>query len=269
MAGVQARSADGTIIACEVLGEGPPLLAIHGTTADRRRWAPVREQLAEDFRMHLMDRRGRGLSSEEAGPYELAREAEDIRAVVDAIGEPVLVLSHSYGGLCSLEAAVGCDGIERMLVYEPAFETDAMPLWPPGALAAVEEALARDDRDAALTIFFREALGASDADLAAMRATPAWNARIEVAHTLHREGEAAGAYRIDAELMKGIRVPVRFLLGTVTAEPLTYSAHAAHAAVPGSELKELPGHGHSAMDVDPELFVAEVNDWLGPRARAA
>src|SRR2546423_7144764 len=84
-----------------------------------------------------MDRRGRGLSSEEAGPYELAREAEDIRAVVDAIGEPVLVLSHSYGGLCSLEAAVGCDGVARLLVFQPPVETDAMPLLPPRALAAV------------------------------------------------------------------------------------------------------------------------------------
>jgi pimeloyl-ACP methyl ester carboxylesterase len=33
--------------------------------------------------------------------------------------------------------------------------------------------------------------------------------------------------------------------------------------MPGSDLRELPGHGHAAMDADPALFVAEVEDWLG------
>jgi hypothetical protein len=33
--------------------------------------------------------------------------------------------------------------------------------------------------------------------------------------------------------------------------------------VPQSELRELPGHGHAAMDADPVMFVAEVEDWLG------
>ena len=32
-------SADGTRIGCEVVGAGPPLLLVHGSTADRSRWA--------------------------------------------------------------------------------------------------------------------------------------------------------------------------------------------------------------------------------------
>jgi pimeloyl-ACP methyl ester carboxylesterase len=265
--GVEVRSPDGTRIGCDVFGDGPALLAIHGTTADRRRWAQVRDGLAESFRVHLMDRRGRGLSGDGPGPYALEREAEDIRAVLKAIGGDVLVLAHSYGGLCMLEAAAAsCDGIARMLVYEPAFGTDRLPLWPPDGLEDLRDAVDRGDREAAVTIFFSRALDLDDAALAAMRATPLWQFRLEAAHTLARECETADAYRIDPERWARIRIPTRFLLGTATAEPLVNSTRAAHEAVPGSELRELPGHGHAAMEADPELFVAEVRDWLLPQA---
>lgn len=263
---MHAPSADGTRVGCELLGDGPPLLVIHGATADRSRWAAVRDALAERFRVHLMDRRGRGLSAEEAaGGYALAREADDIRALVSAIGAPVLVLAHSYGGLCALEAARDCDGIARMLVYEPAFGTaDGPPLSPPGALDEIDAALARGDREAALTTFFRRMLEYDDAELARARALPMWEARLAAAHTLAREGRTAGEYRIDPRRMAAIGVPVRFLVGSETPVSLVRSTRAAHAAVPGSELRELPGQAHVAMETAPELFVSEVVDWLLP-----
>lgn len=263
-----ATSPDGTVIGCELAGEGPPLLIVHGSTADRRRWVAVRDALGQSFRLHLMDRRGRGLSSEEAAQgYALEREAEDIRAVVDAIGEPVVVLAHSYGGACALEAAVDCEGIARMLVYEPAFGTPEGPVFPEDALADVELALARDDREAALTIFYRRVILWDEPAVAAMRATPMWQARIAAAHTLAREGQAANGYRADSDRMRAISAPVRFLLGTETTPALIRSARTAHAALPGSELVELDGHGHTAMDADPEMFVFQVRDWLSPAAR--
>lgn len=260
---LEARSADGTKLGCEVIGAGPPLLAIHGSTADRHRWAAVREQLAQSFRLHLMDRRGRGLSSEEVPlGYSLDREAEDIHAVVDAIGEPVLVLAHSYGGACALDAATDCPGIARMLVYEPALSTAEGPLNDADAIAAIE--LASGDREATLEVFFGSVLQLDEATIDAMRATPIWQHRLAAAHTLAREVRTANAYRADPERLRAIRAPVRILLGTATTPALTRAAHASHAAILGSELRELEGHGHAAMDADPAMFVAEVEDWLAP-----
>lgn len=262
-----ATSADGTVIGCEVAGEGPPLLLIHGSTADRHRWAAVREPLAERFRLHLMDRRGRGLSTQESpGGYAIQREAEDIRAAVEAIGGPVLVLSHSYGGASSLEAATDCPAIERMLVYEPALSTDEAPLNESDALGEIETAAANGDREATLTLFFGKVLELDDPTIDAMRATPVWAQRLAASHTLAREMRAANEYRADPARLDAIRVPVRILLGTATTPSLTRAAHAAHRAVPGSELVELPGHGHAAMDADPPMFVSQVEDWLGRRS---
>jgi len=260
---LSAESADGTRVGCELLGEGPPLLVVHGSIADRRRWRAVRDGLADGFRVHLMDRRGRGLSAEEGpGEYALEREAEDIRALVSAIGGDVLVLAHSYGGTCSLEAAIEAPAIARMLVYEPAFAPAGDPVFPHAALAEVIAALDRGDRETAVLMFYRHALSLDEDAIAAVRASPLWQLRLEAAHTLGREAKAANAYELRPERLERIQAPVRFLLGTETAAPLQSSTRAAHEALPGSELVELPGEGHNAMDTYPDAFVAQVEDWL-------
>src|SRR5262245_30552390 len=172
---LSVASADGTRIGCEVAGAGPPLLLVHGSTADRSRWASVRDALAARFTLHLMDRRGRGLSAAETpGPYALAREAEDIAALLGAIGPDTLVLAHSYGGTCALAALAGADGprAARVLVYEPAFGTPAGPVFPAAALDAVEAAIARDDPEAALEAFFADVLLLAAGEVDAMRGTP-------------------------------------------------------------------------------------------------
>jgi pimeloyl-ACP methyl ester carboxylesterase len=259
-----AVSADGTRIGWEVAGDGPPLVLLHGSVADRGRWTAVRDRLARRFTLHLVDRRGRGPSRAEAeGPYALAREAEDVAAVLGAVGPGARVLAHSYGGTCALEAAAAGAPMARLLVYEPAFGTDAGPVFPVAALTDVEAALARGDLAAALETFFADVLLLPEPEIAAMRGTPLWRARVECAATLAREARAANAYRPDAGRFAAVRTPARFLLGTDTTPALSRSTRAAHAVVPGSDLRVLPGHGHAAMDADPELFVAEVEDWLG------
>jgi pimeloyl-ACP methyl ester carboxylesterase len=260
---LSVESADGTRVGCELLGEGPPLLVVHGSIADRRRWRAVRDGLAASFRVHLMDRRGRGLSAEEGpGEYALEREAEDVRALVGAIGGEVLVLAHSYGGTCSLEAAIEAPAIARMLVYEPAFAPAGDPVFPLEALDQAIDALERGDRETGVLMVYRHALSVDEDAIAAVRASPLWQLRLEAADTLGREAKAANAYVLRPDRLARIEAPVRFLLGTETAAALLRSTRAAHEALPGSELVELPGEGHNAMDTHPDAFVAQVEDWL-------
>ena len=54
------RSADGTQIAFRRSGSGPPLVLVHGSTADHTRWAGVLPDLERAFTVIAMDRRGRG-----------------------------------------------------------------------------------------------------------------------------------------------------------------------------------------------------------------
>jgi pimeloyl-ACP methyl ester carboxylesterase len=81
-------AADGTKVGWQTTGSGPPLLLVHGTTADHTRWAGITPRFERNFTVHAMDRRGRGSSTDDARAYDIMREAEDVAAVVEAIGEP-------------------------------------------------------------------------------------------------------------------------------------------------------------------------------------
>jgi alpha-beta hydrolase superfamily lysophospholipase len=57
-------SRDGTQIAYWTSGEGPPLVLVHGTTADHTRWRPLLPYLEPHATVHAIDRRGRGASGD-------------------------------------------------------------------------------------------------------------------------------------------------------------------------------------------------------------
>lgn len=256
-------SADGARIGFERLGDGPPLVLVHGGTADRTRWAPVVPALAERFSLLVVDRRGRGVSRHEPGPYALEREAEDLVAVVEAAGEGARVLAHSYGGLVALEALRLTDRVARAVVYEPPAHTDEAPVFPPEVAGLMADQLGRGDTDAALETFFTRVVAVPAAAVEAMRATPLWAVRRDVlAQTFEREGAVVAAYRFDPARFAHLATPVRLLLGTATAPGLHASTRAAAAAVPGAELVELPEQGHVAMDTDRDGFLAATVDWL-------
>ncbi|WP_163572703.1 alpha/beta fold hydrolase [Fodinicola feengrottensis] len=90
-----------------------------------------------------------------------------------------------------------------------------------------------------------------------------WQRRIEIAPTLVREGRTVNAYTADPARLGQLKMPVRFLVGTVSPAALQASTAAAAAAVPGSsELVELVGQGHTAIDTVPDEFVAQVLAFL-------
>jgi pimeloyl-ACP methyl ester carboxylesterase len=119
---VSVVSADGTEIACEVAGSGPALILIHGTADDRLGFDRVAPLLAGRFTLYMMDRRGRGLSKD-ASSYAIAREADDVAALAQALaagaGAPVNVFAHSYGALCLIGAARSSPHLGRLMFYEP------------------------------------------------------------------------------------------------------------------------------------------------------
>src|SRR3712207_7713946 len=58
--------------------------SVHGGIADRSRWNLLKDHVADRFTLHLLDRRGRGASTQESPePYALEREVEDVLTVID------------------------------------------------------------------------------------------------------------------------------------------------------------------------------------------
>ena len=93
-------SADGTPLAVFRSGtpDGPPILLIHGTTADHTTFRTVGPMLGTSYDVYAMDRRGRRASGD-ADPYSIVREFEDVEAVADALATaramPIDVVGHS------------------------------------------------------------------------------------------------------------------------------------------------------------------------------
>lgn len=249
-------SSAGTDIAVWRSGAGPPLVLVHGTTADHTRWARVLPLFEPHFTVHAMDRRGRGASGDGA-EYSLAHEGHDVAAVVEAAGEPVILLGHSYGGLCCLEAAVRTARVRRLVLYEPPLPT-GVEIVPAAARERIEAHLASGDREAALVTFFQEVVRAPEPQIEMLRAHPAWPGRIAAAHTLAREMRVEEDYRLDPDRLRDVRCPTLFLLGGDSPPFLQDATRRLHAALPGSRIQEMPGQQHVAMDSIPEAFVAFV-----------
>jgi len=137
-------SADGTPIAFWRSGSGPPLVLVHGTSADHTRWAGVLPLLESHFTVYALDRRGRG-GSGDAGRYAIEREIEDVVAVLDAVGERVVLVGHSYGAICALEAAARAPGVRALILYEPPIPV-GIEIYPPGVLDRLDGLVATDER---------------------------------------------------------------------------------------------------------------------------
>lgn len=248
-------SADGTVIGYESVGAGPPLVLVHGGTADRSRWAPVRQSLAERYTVHILDRRGRGLSTVEASSgYSIQREAEDIAAVVEAVGSDVYLVAHSYGALCSLEAALITSAIGRLTVYEPPMPTPGLEVVPLDVVVLMKSI---SEPEKLLETFFREALRVPQEAVDGMKGTPIWTARLAAVHTIIRELDQVVAY-VPGDRLAKIDIPVRMLVGTESPAYLRAATADFAARIASAEVVELPGQAHQAMDYAPELFVRSV-----------
>ena len=256
----RSESADGTILACHVAGDGPPLVLVHGTSADHTRWAPVIPALSANFTTYAMDRRGRGASAD-ATAYSIEREFDDVVAVIDEIGGDVDVLGHSYGAVCSLEATLRTPRVRRLVLYEPPLPI-GIEIYPPGFLERLDQLLAAGDPDAVVATFMREVVGMPDAELDIMRADPSWEGRVAAAHTIPRELGIDDAYDPDFERFATIRVPTLLLLGGDSPPFLVDPTRRLHESISESKLTVMPDQQHVAMNTAPDLFLGHVIEFL-------
>ena len=253
-------SNDGTTIGYLKRGSGAPLLLVHGAMADHRRWLPIVRHFEEQFTVYAMDRRGRGGSSD-SPDYDIRREVEDVAAVIEAIGEPAYVLGHSFGALCSLEAALLTDQVNRLILYEPPIP-GVVPEVPPGFPDRMQALIDRDEPEAALVLFLREVVRMPEYELKVYRHLAMWQARIPLAPTVPRELRVDETYNWDAGRFAHLQVPTRLLLGGDSPPAARQAVQIVDAALPRSKVVVLPGQQHIAMDTAPDLFANEVVQFL-------
>ena len=231
-------------------------MLVHGTSSDHTRWAKVLPSLEERFTVFAVDRRGRGASGD-ADEYAIEREFEDVTAVVEALGEPVTLVGHSYGGICALEAALETSAIRRLVLYEPPLPV-GVEIYVPGMLDRLEELLDEGEREAVVTTFMTDVVQMPAEELELYRSQPGWDARVEGAYTVVREVRAHDGYRFDPERWRELAVPTLLLLGADSPPIFATPIEVLAATLPNATLRVLPGQQHVAMVTAPKLFVEEL-----------
>ena len=253
-------SDDRTRIAFTKAGSGPALILVHGTGADRTRWAGVTPRLAQDFTTYSIDRRGHG-SSGDAAEYSIQREYEDIAAAAGAVEGPWTFLATLLG---------------RPAFWAPRSDPQPAPAGPLRAAGAASQhtperedllrrmdaALEAGDREAVVLILMNEMLRIPMAMIDKARATPAWAGQLAAAHTIPRELRSSNAYGADPEAIRRISARTLFLLGGASLESFKVTIETLHSLLPDSRVVILPGQQHSAMLTAPDLFVREVTQFL-------
>lgn len=240
----------------EEVGQGEPLVLLHGHTLDRRMWqwaAP----LLEGFRLILPDLSGHGLSPLSPNPY-----AVDLVALLDRLGvERAAVAGLSMGGAAAVSLALHApDRVRALIPVDAALFGHRMTQWPgPRPFAAtartagLRTALDQWLADPVFTTAVHCPVGAEIREIVL---------QYPGAHWLADAPSPVPPGRPDAERLGDIAVPTLVVVGELDLPDFQVIADRLAAEIPGARKAVIPGAGHLSPVEQPEAFAAAVLSFL-------
>jgi alpha-beta hydrolase superfamily lysophospholipase len=240
----KVHSKDGTMIAFDRLGDGPPIILVCGGSVDRSSNAPLAALLAEHFTVFNYDRRGRG-DSGDTPPYAALREVEDIDAVIAAAGGSACLYGTSSGAALALEAAASQLAITKLALWEPPFILgDSRPRPPADTARIYTELVSAGRRGDAVEYFMAKVVGLPPDFVAFARSQPWWAAQEAIAHTLAYDATIMGDYSLPTERAAAVRIPTLVLDGGASFAWIGETAQALADVLPHGQRRTLEGQTH-------------------------
>jgi pimeloyl-ACP methyl ester carboxylesterase len=257
-------SKDGTTISFRRTGQGPVIVLVDGAmqySAFDQSQGQLAKLLAEHFTVIQYDRRGRGESTD-TQPYAVAREIEDIEALIDEAGGSASVYGISSGAALAMEAAIALpDKTQKLALYEPPYNDDAtaQQAWQNFTKELGDLLSANRQGDAvALFIMFT---GAPAEAVEGMRRDPVWPLFEAIAPTLAYDlifilGEDAA---LPTERVAQIAVPTLVMNGSTSFPFMHVTALALAQAIPNAKHQTLEGQTH---EVSAEALAPVLSDFF-------
>jgi pimeloyl-ACP methyl ester carboxylesterase len=259
----KVKSADGTAIAFETAGNGPPLILVGGAFNDRSARAagtPLAALLAPRFTVYSYDRRGRGESGDTA-PYAIDRELEDLAALITEAGGSAFVYGMSSGALLGLEAAVRQLSIPKLALYEPPLLDVNRAKAFRDLVKQFEDATAAGRRSDAVELFMTRVLQMPAPAVAQMRKLPMWHGLESLAHTLSYDVRVTALGPSLQERASSVRSATLAIHGDACPPWMRDAIRALAAAVPAGRHRVLEGQSH---DVDPKVLAVALDEFFAP-----
>jgi pimeloyl-ACP methyl ester carboxylesterase len=242
------RSKDGTAIAFDRIGTGPSLILVDPALCDRGvgQSAQLATLLAPHFTVFTYDRRGRGESGDTL-PYAVAREIEDIAALLTEAGGTAFMWGMSSGAVLALEAANQLRGITKLAIYEAPFIVDDSRSTTGNQLARIDEAVAAELPGEAVKVFL-QTVGLPAFVIALMRWMPVWSKLKALAHTLPYDGAIVRDYQqgqpLPASRWAAVTVPTLVMDGGKSPRWMRHGNLALAHTLPSAEYRTLDGQTH-------------------------
>ena len=260
----ETTSADGTPIAYDRVGDGPPLIIVGGAWNTRASATELAERLADKFTVYTYDRRGRG-DSGDTQPYAVEREVEDLEAVIGASGGSAALFGQSSGGALALETTARSVRVSRLAVHEiPYIVDDSRPPLADDYLEHIEELVAAGRRHEVVSYFMTEAVGMPRETAEQMADAPMAASMEPVAHTVAYDGRvmlrgSMNGGPLPSEWRDSVTVPTLVMDGTDSPAWLRSSALALVGLLPDVCYRTLEGQGHAAA---PEAIAPQLEQFL-------
>lgn len=260
-------STDGSTIAYDLSGSGPVVILIAQALADRKDHRRLAALLAADHTVINYDRRGRG-GSTEATPWSIAREIEDIEALIDQHGGSAAAFGASSGAVLALEAADSVsDKISKVISFEaPVIVDDSRPPISRDFPTHLGQLVRDGHRSTAVSMFMKEALGAPAAMTLAMRLMfPVWRQMTAMAQTTEYDLALCAGLQdgrpIPDQKWTNISVPALVLVGE-KSDPWAHTSAAAVADRLDTQVETIPKAHHGTPTMQPQAIMPHLQEFL-------
>ena len=250
-------SRDGTTIAFDRLGDGPPVVLVCGGSVDRMAGTTLAQALAPDFTVLNYDRRGRGDSGDTL-PYAIEREVEDIEAVLGAAGGSADLWGSSSGAALAMIATASGLPVTKLAMWEPPWIPEGFPRPPGDQVQRYETMVAEGRRGDAVEFFMSKVVGMPDEFVAGAKTQPWWNATEALAHTLAYDARIMADYEVPTDVAANVKVPTLVVAGTAIPW-MRQTAQTLADAIPDGQVRILEGQGH---DVDMTVLAPVLKEFF-------
>jgi pimeloyl-ACP methyl ester carboxylesterase len=257
---VEAVLANGLKIAYERVGDGPPLVFVHGAAEDGRVWQRQLVALADEFTVVAWDEPGAGRSSDLPADFDLAGYANCLAGLIEALAlGPAHVAGLSWGGTVALELYRHHPGLVATLILADTYAgwKGSLPEEDVRARVAGARQMLEAPAEEFDPTFPGLFAGDPPSELVPLLKEIAADVRPESLRT--QLFVMAGADQRD--LLPRIAAPTLLIWGELDARSPLGVARQFEQEIPDAKLVVVPGAGHVSNLERPELFNQAVREF--------
>lgn len=261
---------DGVGLEVRVEGGGPGLMLVHGFGGAKEDFDDHVEVLAGSHTVVTFDHRGHGESDKphDHETYTIDRLRSDTLAIADAVGfDSFRLLGHSMGGMVVRGIAVRHPHrVEALVLMDTSH--GPIPGFDPKLMDLAAEIALTQGKDVLKQVLDEAAPLDNPAHQRVLDARPGYKEFGERKWADLSERMWAGlaveiAYQEDElEALAGVQCPTLVLVGELD-KPFRGSSRRMSERIPGARLAIVPSAGHSPQFENPDVWIAEMLDFLG------